>query len=45
MKQYTWNKNKVSFNHHPNIPESFRMLIMGPSNWKNCTITENATYT
>ena len=28
---YVWNKNKVHFNHHKNIPESFRMLIVGSS--------------
>ena len=27
-----WNKNITKFNHHPNIPNSFRMLIVGPSN-------------
>ena len=26
-----WNKGKRSFNHHKNIPESFRMLIVGSS--------------
>lgn len=27
-----WNKNRIVFNHHENIPESFRMLIIGQSN-------------
>ena len=26
-----WNKGKKTFNHHKNIPESFRMLIVGSS--------------
>ena len=28
---YIWNKNKMEFNHHENIPPSFRMLIVGSS--------------
>ena len=28
----TWNQNIVRFNHNSTIPESFRMLIVGPSN-------------
>ena len=28
---YIWNKNKLEFNHHENIPSSFRMLIVGSS--------------
>ena len=27
-----WNRDIDRFNHNPNIPESFRMLIVGPSN-------------
>ena len=28
----TWNQNIIRFNHNPIIPDSFRMLIVGPSN-------------
>jgi len=27
-----WNNNIIKFNHHKNLPNSFRMLIIGPSN-------------
>ena len=30
-KALTWNKFAVKFNHHENLPRSFRMLIVGPS--------------
>ena len=30
-KALTWNKFAVKFNHHDNLPRSFRMLIVGPS--------------
>ena len=30
---YIWNKNKMEFNHHENIPQSFRMLIVGSSGY------------
>ena len=26
-----WDNDTVKFNHHPNIPESFRMLLVGSS--------------
>ena len=28
---FVWNQNKLKFNHHQNIPPSFRMLIVGSS--------------
>ena len=36
-----WNKGKSSFNHHKNIPESFRMLIVGSSGCGNTNLLFN----
>ena len=37
----TWNKGKSRFNHHKNIPESFRMLIVGSSGCGNTNLLFN----
>ena len=29
-----WNRDNVKFNHHENIQNNFRMLIIGPSGWR-----------
>ena len=36
-----WNKGKSRINHHKNIPESFRMLIVGSSGSGKSFLSKN----